>query len=201
MPCPLCGAKDCAKFLGFYERKQVCFSDIIYIDVEIVRFICGRLNPVPSGTHRTFSLLPCQLVPQSQYSIQSTLEVAAALDDHSGNTYQTAKAVDSLYTEINPELDAIAGMGNYVREAIDKLNRLPQEILKAISWSIPSSTPVLSDFISFIKNYQSQVLANVSGACALSYDYFYLFQKDLSYMQRDFLFGTPSQKYLSLSDC
>jgi hypothetical protein len=139
------------------------------------------------------------LIPNLQYSIQSALEVAVALEDHCGRAYQTAKALDSLHEKMNPEQDAILKMDGYVRGAIDKLNRLPQEIVKAIGWSIPYSTPGLSDFIAFADRYQSQVLDNASGAEALSYDYFHLFQKDLPYMQRDFLFGRASQKRLWFS--
>ena len=197
-PCPLCGALDCAKFLGFYHRKRIYFSDTVFENVLVIRFTCCRHNPVSPGTHRTFSLLPCHLIPKSPYSIQSILEVTAALEDHSGNACQTAKALDLLYETMNPEPEAVARMGLYVREAIDKLNRLPEEIVKAIDWKMPSSTSVVSEFSAFADHYQSQVLAHASGAEALSYDYFHVFQKNLPYMHRRFLFGTPSQTYLSL---
>ena len=98
---------------------------------------------------------------------------------------------------MNPEPAAIARMGLCVREAIDKLNRLPEEIVKAIDWPISLPSSGVSEFISFTEHYQSQVLAHASGAEALSYDYFHVFQKDLPCMQRRFLFGTPSQSYLS----
>jgi hypothetical protein len=196
-PCPLCGALDCAKFLGFYQRQRIYFRDTVFENVSVIRFTCCRHNPVSPGTHRTFSLLPCPLIPNSPYSIQSTLEVTAALEDHSGNAYQTAKALDLLYETMNPEQAAIDRMGLCVREAIDKLNRLPEEIVKAIDWPISLPSSGVSEFISFTEHYQSQVLAHASGAEALSYDYFHVFQKDLPCMQRRFLFGTPSQSYLS----
>jgi hypothetical protein len=52
----------------------------------------------------------------------------------------------------------------------------------------------LSDVIEFVEAYSSELLPNASGVCAFSYDYFYSLQSHLPYMERDFLFGTPSQK-------
>ncbi len=52
----------------------------------------------------------------------------------------------------------------------------------------------LADFITLLVTYHSQALVGVSGASGLSYDWFYVFQAALPYMERDFLVGTPSQK-------
>jgi hypothetical protein len=53
----------------------------------------------------------------------------------------------------------------------------------------------LADFITLLVTYHSPACGvGVSGAGALSYDWFYVFQAALPYMARDFLVGTPSQK-------
>ena len=125
------------------------------------------------------------------------LPAQPGLPRHPLHIFFASLSLDLLYETMNPEPAAITRMGLCVREAIDKLNRLPEEIVKAIDWPISSSPSGISEFISFADHYQSQVLAHASGAEALSYDYFHVFQKDLPYMQRRFLFGTPSQSYLS----
>jgi hypothetical protein len=192
--CPLCGAKGCATFLGFYKRKKVYDGDEIYQNVLIFRFKCNRLNAVPAGTHRTFSLLPCFLIPYSQYSINSAIKIAEELDTYCGDLDLTAKALDSRYETMNPERGTIADIGNYVKRAIKKMNQLPVKIKKAIQWNQHSYQSGISRFISFAKNYKNQSFSGLTGIIALSWDYYDTFQKDMPYMERDFLLGTPSQK-------
>lgn len=192
--CPLCQAKGCAKFLGYYFRKRLYWLDRLYTNILIIRFECKRFNPVPPGTHRTFSILPCPLIPYSQYPIPSALGIAEALVHNDGDVIKTVKTLEQRYTEVNPEPSTIIRIGDIVQEAIEKLNRLSQDLKENIGWRINKLMPYrdqLSSFISFVKNYQRQ------KARDLAYDYFDLFQKDVPYMQRDFLFGTPSQLLLT----
>jgi hypothetical protein len=177
-------------FLGFYVRKQIYWFDVLFKNKPIIRFICKRLNPILPGTHRTFSLLPCPLIPYSQYSIPSALVIAEALAANNGNANQTVKMLDREKEEMNPNLSTIVRIGGLVHKAIEKLDRLSQDIKENIGWRIDPSMSyrdVLSTFTSLINNYQNR------KASDLAYDYFALFQKDVPYMQREFLFGTPSQ--------
>lgn len=194
-PCPLCGAVGCATFLGYYIRVRVYFGDTVYVAVKIARFLCNRLYPVPPGTHRTFSLLPSCLIPYVRHSIDMTLEVAEMLSKNDENAYQTSRTLASRYENPTPVPATSGRIKDQAYEAIGKLNRLPQELQEMIDWSACRAT--LSGLISFAKNYRSRILSGAKGVYALCYDWFYLFLQDLPFMQRGFLFGTPSQKRLA----
>jgi hypothetical protein len=198
-PCPLCGAEGCAKFLQFYTRTTVYFGNTVYEDVPIGRFICFRLNPnVPPETHRTFSLLPHPLVPYSPYALHTTIALATALGAHADNAYQTSQALASQYENLNPDPTTLGRIKSRLLEALHKLKRLPekfQQMLNSNNSSDRRTLETLADFITLLVSYHSPACGiGVSGACGLSYDWFYVFQAELSYMQRDFLVGTPSQK-------
>lgn len=171
---------------------------MVYEHVKIARFICNRLNSdVPLGTHRTFSLLPSPLVPYSPYALELVLAIASTLSEHAGNAYQTSYTLASQYEHLSPDPATLNRIEHRLEEAIRKLAQRPQAFPSrmrdcALRWNGGK----LSDFIAFVNNYHSPILPEASGACALSYDWFYLVQQDLPYMQRDFLFGTPSQKRL-----
>lgn len=198
-PCPLCGAKDCAKFLTFYRRKRVYWNGRVYTNVLIIRFECNRLNPnVAVGSHRTFSLLPYPLIPYCPYPIPYILKIARILAENDDNAYQSVRTLEARYEQVNPEMGTIAWIGDLVHKSQDKLNRLSHQIRDRIGWRMPLSMPYrdqLSHFISFVTNYRSQQVAgSIATNRDLSYDYFHLFQQERPFMQRDFLFGTPSQR-------
>jgi len=198
-PCPLCGAEGCAKFLQFYTRATVYFGNTVYEEVPVGRFICYRLNPnVPPETHRTFSLLPHPLVPYSPYALNTTIALAAALAEHADNAYQTSQTLASAYEHLNPDPTTLGRLKSRLLEALDKLKRLPekfQQMIKQSQAPTGRTLETLADFITLMVTYHSPANGiGVSGACALSYDWFYVFQAEWPYMARDFLVGTPSQK-------
>jgi hypothetical protein len=173
-------------------------GDTVYENVLIARFICRRLNPnVPPGTHRTFSLLPYPLVPYSPYALPTTIELVSALSAHADNAYQTSQTLASQHEHLNPDPTTLGRLQRRLLEALRKLQRLPEKFQQMLHQNKSSncrSLKTLADLITLLVSYHSQVLLEVSGACALSYDWFYVFQAELPYMQRDFLVGTPSQK-------
>jgi hypothetical protein len=79
-------------------------------------------------------------------------------------------------------------------EAVRKLKPLPQKFQSLISPILSRGSITLSELITLVSNYQSEVLAGASGqgaspfsgARALSHDWFYVFQQERPYMQRDF---------------
>jgi hypothetical protein len=184
--------------LQFYTRVTVYFDDTVYEDVPIGRFICCRLNPnVPSETHRTFSLLPHPLVPYSPYALNTTIALATAFTEHADNAYQTSQALASAYKNLNPDPPTLGRIKGRLLEALHKLKRLPEKFQQQLDPNNSSNRrtmATLADFITLLMTYHSQVLSGVSGAGGLSYDWFYVFQAELPYMERDFLVGTPSQK-------
>jgi len=70
--CPICRARDCAVFLGFYYRNtENTIRKELILDVPIARYECQRVYPVPAGSHRTFSLLPDPLIPYLRRDIET----------------------------------------------------------------------------------------------------------------------------------
>jgi hypothetical protein len=152
----------------------------------------------PPGTHRTFSLLPHPLVPYSPYALDTTVELATALAEHADNAYQTSQTLASAYENLNPVPTTLGRLKGRLLEALHKLKRLPekfQQMIKPSQGANGRALETLADFITLLVTYHSPACGiGVSGACALSYDWFYVFQVELPYMERDFLIGTPSQK-------
>jgi len=180
-------------------RAAVYFGDTVYKNVPVGRFICHRLNPnVAPETHRTFSLLPYPLVPYSPYALNTTIALVSALAEHADNVYQTSQALASQHEHLNPDPATLGRIKSRLLEALHKLKRLPekfQQLLNSNNSSNRRTLETLADFITLLVSYHSPACGiGVSGACALSYDWFYVFQVELPYMERDFLVGTPSQK-------
>lgn len=186
---------NCATYLGCYLRKKIYFRNKVYSNVTIIRFECNRKQPnVSVGTHRTFSLLPCPLIPYQSHTISVCLTIAKTLANQHGHASQTAYLTDNQFLEATPEPAVVLRIGQMVYAAIAKLHHVAQTVA-GTGWrtNTEPGRERLAEFIRFVQRYRSQELQE-QGICALCYDYFYLFQRQQPYMQRDFLFGTPSQK-------
>ena len=154
--------------------------------------------------HRTFSLLPHPLIPYSPYALDTSVELVTALTDHAGNAYQTSQTLASTYENLNPIPTTLGRLKDRLLEALDKLRCLPekfQQMIKPNQGANGRTLETLADFITLLVNYHSPACGigvsgrkALSGACGLSYDWFYVFQAELPYMARNFLVGTPSQK-------
>ena len=73
--CPICGGKDCAKFIGYYFRAVVDEKGTYYRAFPVARFLCRRKGRELISRHKTFSLLPYQLVPYTKYSMPFIIKV------------------------------------------------------------------------------------------------------------------------------
>lgn len=68
--CLICGGADCARLLGYYERRVVAPELGLDVpDFRVYRYECQRKGSRLVSTHRTFSLLPIQLVPYRRLSL------------------------------------------------------------------------------------------------------------------------------------
>jgi hypothetical protein len=72
--CLLCGAPDCARFIGFYYRGVVDEKGRYFKYFPVPRFLCQR-EGVPVVDHKTFSLLHYHLIPYHKYSIPFMIKV------------------------------------------------------------------------------------------------------------------------------
>lgn len=68
--CPICGGIDCATFLGYYIRIAICpLTGFSVPDLPILRYLCHDKGKARVCDHITFSLLPDELVPFRQLSL------------------------------------------------------------------------------------------------------------------------------------
>jgi hypothetical protein len=139
-------------------------------------------------------LLPHPLIPYSPYALETSVELAAVLTEHAGNAYQTSQALASRYENLNPDPGTLTRIKHRLLEALRKLKQLPQKLQQMINPPGATVPATWAELMAVVNNYQSQVVVAVAGVGALSHDWFYVFQEHQPFMQRDFLFGTPSQQ-------
>jgi hypothetical protein len=75
--CPICKGKHCAIRIGFYFRYAYDSVSGTIILLPIARYLCQRKGKAPKNAHKTFSLLPAQLVPYCLYDIPSLVFMAS----------------------------------------------------------------------------------------------------------------------------
>ena len=69
--CPICKSSKCATFHGTYSRAVICpIHGFHVLDFPILRFKCNSKGDTKTCNHVTFSLLPIQLIPYRQLSLQ-----------------------------------------------------------------------------------------------------------------------------------
>jgi len=196
--CPLCGGKNCAVRIGFYNRKKLVFGFTTYNDVPIPRWLChqkGSLIP----KHRTFSMLPHALIPYHIHDLNLMLETMKYQHQTEVTFEQTKSFISDkgLNTDISLENNQIHDFQQIFTTAFTKLMAI-SELKQRIESDFKSSDP-LKTVLSFIDSYQSPFLTTArleaSNIEKLALDFFFNFQTGC-YFDRHFLFGTPSQKRL-----
>ena len=90
--CPICGKEHCYRRIKHYWRKaKDLFPKYHEEDIPIARFLCR-------GQGKTFSLLPTQLIPYYQYTLQSVIGVLLlglrSYESGQRGFYGAAKEVD-----------------------------------------------------------------------------------------------------------
>ena len=196
--CPLCGGKNCAVRIGFYERKLVIVDNRIYENVPIARWLCQRKGP-KRPQHQTFSLLPYPLIPYHRHGLNIIVDTVNFLHHQGASLEQTKRFIsgNGVNNDIPLENNQIHDFNKIFSHALLKLTtiaELKQQISQASFWD--SSDPIRT-MLDFIAGYDSRFLAtqqlHASPAEQLALDFLYHFQT-ADYYDRHFLFGTPSQK-------
>lgn len=192
--CPLCGGKDCARFFKYYTREAVDEKGKFYKDFPIAQFMCYRKGDSIIIEHKTFSLLPYQLIPYRKYSIFFTIESSKSRnkDDNSIN-----KVLNHLAEISEDDLPVngtqIQRMDTIIEEAIDKI--LARGYYAEFEDTIYQQSRVeerMKSFIDFADEFECHKdISDIKGPSALGYD-FYLSGGGY-YKNAPFLFGTPSQ--------
>lgn len=193
--CPICGGKDCARFIEYYTRGVIDENGTYYKNFPIARYVCEAKGGQGIGTHKTFSLLPYQLVPYIKYSVPFIIKMLkvkhieglsiSKLQDHVANFGED---------EILPiSADQLSDFKELINDAISKIltTECYRELREEVSL-MSSEQKRLIAFIEFAKSFEcAKVNPRIRGPCGLNYD-FYLNEGGYLY-NAPFLFGTPSQ--------
>ena len=163
--------------------------------------MCQRKGHEKS-THKTFSLLPFQLIPYHRHGLNVIVDTVNFHHHNGSSLVQTKDFISSngVDADIPLENNHIYDFMNIFSQALLKLTsiaELKDQISQASYWD--SSDPI-NTVLQFISNYESRFLStrqlHASNAEKLALDFLYHFQT-ADYRQRHFLFGTPSQKKLA----
>ena len=192
--CPLCGSRDCAKFIGYYHRGVVDEKGTYYKAFPIARYLCNRRGPALAVKDRTFSIFPWQLVPYTKYSIQFIID---ALTKVYGEGNSVNMLLDYLagfepgkYMDLS--VSTFYAFRSFVLTCIDKL--LAMGFYKEIKAPLQSSSEKqrLKVFLIFADDFTCcKTDHEIRGPCALGYDYY--LEDGGRFKNGHLLFGTPSQ--------
>lgn len=193
--CPLCGGSHCAQFIEYYHRQVIDEKGTYYKAFPIARFLCIRKGGKPIVDHRTFSLLPYQLVPYSKYSIPFIFKVLKSIHMEDKSIMEVQQYLSNFQeTGIYVDLSApsIYGFKRLILEAIDKLLSSAYYCEAENILQQPYGYCRIEAFIPFAQEFCCyKVIPYIRGPCALSYDFY--MQGGGWFRNSYFLFGTPSQ--------
>lgn len=194
--CPICGGKDCCQFIGYYTRPVVDETGTYYKAFPIAGFKCRRKWKNIKVPHKTFSLLPCQLVPYNKYSIDYIIKILKLrhLAGNSINEIQNDLSKTEKYAESEIELSVknLESFNKIIKNSINKILIIGcyPEIEKKLK--INRSKEAIKIFIEFAELFYSyKTSPPIRGPCGLSYDYY--ISGNGYYTNHYFLYGTPSQ--------
>lgn len=191
----MCGASNCAQFIGYYYRRVIDERGTYYKAFPIARYLCNGKGKAVTVKHRTFSLLPYQLVPYTKYSVPFILN--ALMKVYGQDSYSVKKLLDYMAgfdseEYIDLSTSTFYAFRSFILTCIDKM--LAMGFYKEISAQLqtPSEKQRIRVFLVFTEDFTcSKPDPEIRGPCALGYDYYI---KDGGYMRNaHFLFGTPSQ--------
>lgn len=185
--CPICSGADCAEFIGYYGREAVAEKGTHFKAFPIARFECHGKGNIPPGAHRTFSLLPYQLIPYVKYSLPFIIKNLSFVY---GEGESVKQLLDHLAESKEGHMDlspsSFYRFRTFILHCIDKMLAAGTYSEAAELFQMPE-TGRTKAFIGFAQGFICCKLYHpIRGPCALGYD-FYLTSGGY------FLFGTPSQ--------
>jgi hypothetical protein len=169
------------------------------MNFPIPRWLCHRKGARKSK-HRTFSLLPHPLVPYHSFALNDIKETVSYQNQADKTLEQTKSYISckGITTDLSVENNPIYDFHHLFSDAYSKLNAVAEikQLIKEVDYT--SQNPI-DTVLKFVEGYQSSFLSSLdfqaSNIEKLALDYFFQFQSG-PYMERHFLFGTPSQKRL-----
>lgn len=196
--CPICGGIDCATFLGCYIRIAICpLTGFSVPDLPILRYLCHDKGDIKVCDHVTFSLLPHELVPFRQLSLDFMVRaIWFKISRHLSYT----RAMDVIEDELNHLGDVanfinISTMMSWQRMILAALGLFTSADINMVSksqYEQLQNTASLKLFLDLLIKYQSQISDHpIRGPTAFAWNYYQ--QSGGSEQHTVFLFGRASQ--------
>jgi len=196
--CPICGGIDCATFLGHYIRIAICpLTDFSVTDLPVLRYLCHDKGNARVCDHITFSLLPHELVPFRQLSLDFMVRaIWLKVSRHLSLTI----VLDVIERELNSLGDVanfinISTMMSWERMILTALGLFTSAYVNIVSkshYKQLKNTTSLKLFLDILISHQSQSTDNpIRGPTAFAWDYYQQFYNSTQHAY--FLFGRASQ--------
>jgi hypothetical protein len=193
--CPICGGENCARFIKYYTRGVIDENGTYYNNFPIARYLCDRRGGQSGVSHKTFSLLPYQLVPYTKHSVPFIIKMLEVkhIEGLSISKLQDYVADFGEDEILSITSDQLSDFKQLIHDAINKIMTTEHylEVREKISL-MGSEQERLITFIEFAQGFECfKIDPQIRGPCGLPYD-FYLTEGGYCH-NAPFLFGTPSQ--------
>jgi hypothetical protein len=147
------------------------------------------------SSHRTFSLLPSFLVPYHKHDLDTMVDTLNHQNqDPKPSLVQTIDLISALglNDDIPLENSQIHHFRNIFEQAFYKIVSIP-ELKNLISYDKNPLESILDIIEHYKSPFHTTTSMNASNVQQLAWDFFFNFQIT-PFFDRQFLFGTPSQK-------
>lgn len=190
--CPICGGVDCGLYIGYYFREVIGEDGRYYNAFPIARYVCRGKGTNKTINHKTFSLLPYQLVPYTKYSLPFIIKALKLQHKEGLSIFKLQDYLARLGEKEILSISAgqIVGFKKLIMESVNKL--IAMEYYSEFEGTKESEGGAVIFFIEFAEGFECLIIdPSIRGPCGLGYD-FYL--RGGGYMRNaHFLFGSPSQ--------
>lgn len=183
---------DCAIFICYYFREVIDENGRHYKVFPIARYLCRRKGKKRGLAHKTFSLLPYQLVPYTKYSIPFIIKTVKLRHIEGLSLYELQDYLAGFGQKdiLSISVGQLLGFKQVVMEAIQKI--MSTGYYQEFEGDKYVGRELLISFIEFAEDFESKKIQPcIRGPCILSYD-FYISGGEY-FQNAYFLFGTPSQ--------
>ncbi len=196
--CLICGAKDCARYHGKYERAATCpITGFEKADLIALRFLCSGKGVRSKCDHKTFSLLPLVLVPYRQLTLRFLI-LAVSLRLREGlSLFDAMNAIENTLVNLADIGDFLSIASQLQWEKMMKLalrRFIISDMSKQQQFSIVTEIPeeALVAFLQVAIEYRTREAdPPIRGPDGLNWDFYH--SSGGSTELAPFLFGTASQ--------
>lgn len=196
--CPICGGADCATFPGYYIRAAICpITGFSVLDLPILRYLCHDKGDVRVCDHITFSLLPHELVPFRQLSLNFMVK---AVWFKVNKNLSFTRLIEVIEDELN-QLDDVADFINIstilswqrmITAAFALFLSADVNMVSRFQYKQLQNTDNLQLFLDHLINHQSRISNHpIRGPDAFAWNYYQ--QSGGIEQNAFFLFGCASQ--------